>query len=241
MRRIILLALVAVLAFFAYVCVTDGVVNDNFHIEISSFSDIEKQSEDMTKELADYNELNDKTFEVAKNNLSSAIKGYKNIKIEYNDLIETLGLEEKEETEIIESTKTAYQIDFLWAIIGNYATKEGLTDINLVFRESEKKAPSNAGYILADLEFAVSGQYILIANFLYDLEDDDRLSFEISKFEMQKGKATFTVSNVPIESSTLTTLSSISENSSSSSSNSLSGSSSLKGNATNTTRTQSFN
>ena len=223
MRRIILLTLVVALAFFGYTCVTEGIINDNFHIDIASFSKIEKESEKMTKELSDYDEKNEKQFEVAQNDLDSAIKEYENVKTEYNDLIETLGIEE-DESEIVESTKTAYQIDFLWAIIGNYATKEGIKDLNLVFVESVGKAPVSSGYVLADLEFSVSGEYILIANFLYDLEDDDRLAFEINDFYMEKGKASFTVYNVPIESSTLTELSSSSTSTISPTTNSISNS-----------------
>ena len=214
MRRIILVALVAVLIIFSYFCVVEGVQNDTFNIDIAKLEDVEEESDKMTKELSDYNEKNDKQFSAIKNNLIVAIKNYESTKTEYQDLVETLGLDEESSDELLESTNKAYQIDFLWAIIGNYARNEANPnldlDLDLVFVESTSaKAPDNAGYIYADLKFTVKGQYMEIADFIYDLEDDDRLSFEIRDFNMISGKATFTVHNVPVESSTLSNVSTV--------------------------------
>lgn len=213
MRRIILLALVGVLIFFGYLCFVEGVENSDFNIDIAEFKKVDSESTKMTKELSAYNEKNDKKFEATKNNLSVAIKKYENKKNEYLDLVETLGLDEQEKEEVIEMTNKAYQIDFLLAIIGNYARNEVDSrldlDLDLVFVESTTAtAPSNAGYIFADLKFSVKGQYLEIANFIYDLEDDDRLAFEIRDFNMVSGNATFTVYKVPIESSTLSSITS---------------------------------
>ena len=63
-------------------------------------------------------------------------------------------------------------------------------------------------YIMCDLKFTVSGDYIPITDFIYDLEDDNKLGFEISDFSLAKGgdnlQATFTVKNVPINNKNLT-------------------------------------
>lgn len=214
MRRIILVALVAVLIVFSYFCVVEGVQNETFNIDIAKLGDVEKESDQMTKELSNYNEKNDKQFTAVKNNLIVAIKNYESTKTEYQDLVETLGLDEESGDEFIETNSKAYQIDFLWAIIGNYARNEADSnldlDLDLVFVESTSaKAPDNAGYIFADLKFTVKGQYMEIADFIYDLEDDDRLAFEIRDFSMVSGKATFTVYNVPVESSTLSNVSAV--------------------------------
>ena len=216
MRRIILVALVAILCFFGYNCVTEGVLNDTLNIKISKFEQVEDDSETMTKALATYNDKNDKQFETLKNDLTVAINSYENTKAEYEELIETLDIsfdtpteEESNENVIVDLTTKAYQIEFLLATIGNYATKEGIQDLDLVFVESTSSNTSyNAGYVSADLKFTVEGEYILISNFLYDLEDDDRLAFEIRDFYMVEGKATFTVYNIPLESSTLSTITS---------------------------------
>lgn len=209
MRRIILVVLVAVLAFFGYMCVFKGVENDAMGIEIINLEEVKDESEKMSKELAAYDEKNEKQYEGVEAGIHVAIKDYENTKTEYQDLVETLGLNEDSQTEdVFETTKKAYRIDFLFTTIGNYARAENSSesdlDLDLVFVESKNaQAPDGAGYIFADLEFDVKGSYMKIANFIYDLEDDDRLGYEIRDFQMKEGHAVFTVYNVPIESSTL--------------------------------------
>lgn len=250
MRRIILLVLVGVLAFFGYVCVVNGVENSTFGIEIFKVEEIDEDSSKLSKELNAYEEKNEKQFKAVESGLNVALKNYENAKSEYQELIEILGVNNEEaQEEVIEATTKPYQIDFLFAIIGNYAraenNSEGDLDLDLVFVESTSaSAPKNAGYIFADLKFTVKGSYVKIANFLYDLEDDDRLAYEIRDFTMTSGRATFTVYNVPIESTTLSGVgtsgagSSMTENDLTGSLNSgnLPGSSSLPG-LTNTTTT----
>lgn len=67
-------------------------------------------------------------------------------------------------------------------------------------------------YTMCDLKFTVSGDYIPITNFIFRLEDDNRLGFEISDFTLVKGgenlQATFTVKNVPINNENLIDISS---------------------------------
>lgn len=209
MRRIILVALVLVLGIFGYVCFTQGFDNSMLDIEIYSLEDVKKESKKMSEELSAYNEKNEKQYEGVKTNLNVAIKDYENTKNEYQDLVVTLGLDQESTTEdVLEASQKAYQIDFLFAIIGNYARAENSSksdlDLDLVFVESSSvQAPENAGYIYANLKFDVKGNYMKIADFIYDLEDDDRLGYEIRDFQMMEGHAIFTVYNVPIESSTL--------------------------------------
>lgn len=211
MRRIILIALVAVLGFFGYICVATGFENDTLDIEIFKLEDIQEASEDMSKELAAYDEINEKQYKAMNASINVAIKDYENTKAEYEDLVKTLGLDKETDTGVLVSTKKAYQIDFLFAIIGNYARAENSSqkdlDLDLIFVESSTKAPANSGYIYADLKFDVKGNYMKIADFIYDLEDDDRLGYEIRDFVMKEGHAVFVVYNVPIESSTLSQVS----------------------------------
>ena len=63
---------------------------------------------------------------------------------------------------------------------------------------------------MCDLTFNVTGDYIALTDFLFDLEGDDSLRFEINDFVMQKGgqnlQATFVVKDVPIDSKTLSSV-----------------------------------
>ena len=62
-------------------------------------------------------------------------------------------------------------------------------------------------YIMCDLKFTVSGDYIPLTDFIYDLEDDPKLGFEISDFALSKGgdnlQATFTVKSIPVNNKNL--------------------------------------
>ena len=63
---------------------------------------------------------------------------------------------------------------------------------------------------MSDINFTVSGTYNSVIEFVYDIEDDDRLGFEIKNFKMSKGgtgvQATFSAIGVPINSETITSL-----------------------------------
>jgi len=60
------------------------------------------------------------------------------------------------------------------------------------------------------LNFTVTGDYIPITNFIYNLEDDETLNFEISDFMLEKGgenlQSIFVVKNVPINSKNLSAI-----------------------------------
>ena len=117
--------------------------------------------------------------------------------------------------------------------MGNYATEEGVIlqfDVTKSASVGSSKSSSSQDYIFCDLNFTVTGEYIPVTDFIYDIEDDDRFKFEITSFAMtkpkieevvplypentpedvlkQKVKATFKVKSLPINADTLTTTSS---------------------------------
>ena len=63
---------------------------------------------------------------------------------------------------------------------------------------------------MCDLSFTVTGEYIALTDFVYSMENDEKLNFEISNFVLEKGgenlQATFVVKEVPINSSNLSTV-----------------------------------
>ena len=102
-----------------------------------------------------------------------------------------------------------YEVDFLWATIGNYATENNLT-LQFDITKSTSIAAVSADYAMCDLNFTVTGEYIAITDFLYDIENNDKLGFEISNFVMEKGgenlQATFVVKGVPINNRSLSSV-----------------------------------
>ena len=149
--------------------------------------------------------INDIQFENSKKSLTSAIKNYKNTKEEYEALAESVKTNDEEAVDI--SLVDTYDVDFLWTAIGNYGTEEGIS-LKFNITKSTSSLIDTVAYTICDLKFTVSGDYIPITDFIYDLEDDNKLGFEISDFALVKGgdnlQATFTVKNVPINNKNLT-------------------------------------
>ena len=102
-----------------------------------------------------------------------------------------------------------YDVDFLWTTIGNYATQKGVT-LQFDVSKSATKTSILPEYVICDLNFTITGDYIAITDFIYSMENDDKLNFEIRDFLMEKGgenlQATFIVKDVPINSKNLSTV-----------------------------------
>lgn len=70
-----------------------------------------------------------------------------------------------------------YEIDFLWTKLGNYAKEENVV---IKIDVTSNEASSN----LYNLGFSVTGNYVNITDFIYDIENDSRLGFRIDDFSM---------------------------------------------------------
>lgn len=204
MKRVIIIILLVVAIVLGYQIVVNGVENSDGEILVSSYSQVEEDSEDLSTDIAAYNTLNDTQYNTMLTSLSTSITNYKEAKEEYDTLIAELEtmVDDTSEDIVYVSPVTGYEIDFLWAIVGNYAKAEGII-MTMDINKTSGTGADITGYDYYNLSFSVTGQYIDIASFLYAIEDDDRLNFEIRNFSMTSGAATFTVPNVPIDSETL--------------------------------------
>lgn len=205
MKRVIIIILLVIAIVLGYQIVVNGVENSDGEILVSSYTQVEDDSEDLSTDIAAYNTLNDTQYKAMLTSLSTSITNYKEAKEEYDALIaelETMVDETTEEEVVYVSPETVYEIDFLWATVGNYAKAEGIT-MTMDISKASSAGTQLTGYDNYNLSFSVTGQYIDIASFLYAIEDDDRLNFEIRNFSMTSGAATFTVPNVPIDNETL--------------------------------------
>ena len=143
------------------------------------------QLNDSIKEL---NEKNNSEYKVALNKKQAAVDNFEDSKSEYDELALTASVEEIREA----NKREEYFLDYLWMKIGTYANN------------SEIKVLINPNYEAATIDFDISGQYIAVINFIYDLENDPDLSFNIDNLVMQGGssaavtKASFQVRNVNI-------------------------------------------
>ena len=201
MRKNLIICLLLILVIMTYILITSGLKEGKFGIE--SFLKLQQKTAELHSTVYELQNKNTSEYEEKMQDLRNAASNYKTQKDEYEKLIPLIqGVGSNSEKKF-----DLYDIDFLWTIIGNYATEEGVVLQFDVSQISNDAVFSNIDYILCDLKFSVSGEYLSIKNFLYDIENDDRLSFEIRNFTLEKEgdalKSTFVVKSTPINKTNL--------------------------------------
>lgn len=198
MRKFLIKSLLFILIIMTLILLISGIGYGNFGIK--SFLKLEQETSNLYSEVYKLQEKNTIEYESKKELLINSAKIYNQKKSEYNSLIPII-------YGVGNNMFDLYEIDFLWTIIGNYATEEGIIlqfDISKTLNDSVFE---NTDYILCNLNFTISGEYSSIVDFIYDLENDERLGFEIRNFELKKFEenlqAKFVVNSTPINKTNL--------------------------------------
>ena len=128
----------------------------------------------------------------------------------------------------------------IWVAMGNHAKAQGVDlKMDVTLNNSVSKT--------YDLKFTVTGGYIQIVDFLYDVERDSTLVFKIENFKLVAGETTdvlvgtFTCKDIKINISEITGSSSTSTGSSTDSSTNSSNTNTTNTNTTNTNSTNTSN
>ena len=159
--------------------------------KVASVSQLQASSKKLNTEVATLEKRTTDEFNTQKAELSNIIENYRNTKVEYDNVVARLSAEAAEALIAIQENdlKDIYDVDFLWTIIGNYATEEGVNlkfDVTRNTTSALSLSNTSTNYVVCDLKFVITGNYINLTDFIYDLEDDDRLNFEINDFDMKK-------------------------------------------------------
>ena len=128
--------------------------------------------------------------------LEETFEQYKIQKEKYEQLV---GVTEGITDEIYETKQ--YDIGYLWRVLGKYAEKRSVS----LGIDVQKNNTAKSSY---NINFALSGKYVNISQFITDIENDSDLYFRIYNFNMTGNSdmvsATFTVRNVNIDPTTIT-------------------------------------
>lgn len=169
MKKILIAILIIILLVLSYVIFAKS-INIGF-IKVDSIKDIKAASSNLENKFEEANELSNKTYPNEVDNLENAIKFLKLSKQEYDNKKAYA----KDDEEIGTTQIKKYEIDYLWTVLGNYRKDRGVNVLNLDLKSTQT---SN----IYDLEFTLIGSYVSITDFIYDIEDDEQLNFDIENF-----------------------------------------------------------
>ena len=142
-------------------------------LKLESINDIKSASNNLEQKFNTSKEISAQTYPNSIENLDKVVRELKTVKQQYQ--AKTINNQEAESNlGVIQVEK--YNIEYLWTIIGNYATKNGVT-LTLDVKSTNADDVYN-------LNFNLEGKYIGITDFIYSLEDDDELKFEIKDFKI---------------------------------------------------------
>lgn len=206
-RKVTLSIILIILVFGCFILLFGN--QEGIRSKVASVKQLETSSKELNTAVTQLEKNSTTEYEEKKNELKKIIKEYREAKKEYDKIVpqyaagEMISVEENE-------LKDIYDVDFLWTIVGNYATEEGINlkmDINKNTTSASSINNTSSNYVVCDLKFVITGKYINLTDFIYDIEDDDRLNFEISDFDMQKNEqdlqVTLTVREIKVNASTL--------------------------------------
>lgn len=189
-KKLLLLILVIILAYGVFSSWAHGVSINLFGKEFmtSSYAGIASKADELNNRIDELEAKNNTDYKLALNKKQAAVSNFENSKNEYANLAAEASIEDIKEA----NKKEEYYLDYLWMKIGTYANN------------SDIKVLINPNYDAKLINFDVSGQYIAVINFIYDLENDPDLAFNIDNLVMQGGssaavtKASFQVRDVTI-------------------------------------------
>lgn len=169
MRKLVIIGIILILSILAFFVIIQGISLSSF--KINSIKQLQSSSNNLDDSLSKASELTKKIYPEAVDSLEKSVKGFNTVKSEYDSKLKYTN-----ETEVA-TVKETYDIEFLWTILGNYATKEGVI-LTLDIKEGVVKDNYN-------LSFTLVGSYVGITDFIYDIENDERLNFQAENLVME--------------------------------------------------------
>lgn len=175
MKKVLISIIGIVLLIFICVAVFKGISIGK--LSIYSKESIKEQSLDLDKKIEEANAQINQNYAKSVADIETSITNLKNAKEEYESKVGLNG-----ELGITQIEK--YKIEYLWSIIGGYATDEGVK-LDLDIKETSIDDTYN-------VNFTLYGSYVGIIDFIYDIENDDELNYRINEFKIEPSATTTT-------------------------------------------------
>lgn len=195
MRKNVFIGL-SLIAFLCFLLILNFGLNLGF-FKILSYDEIEDANINKKILLAEYDDLVNNDYKNKENEFKQSYEDYKSSKEEFEKLVSNGQIDKNALGQYLE----IYDLTEISNILDKYA-KEKNTQIDFNVLNSKTNYAISSEYVICDISFKVRGEYIDITDFIYSIEDDDRLDFEISDFELTNDndvlEASFNVRNIPI-------------------------------------------
>ena len=181
-KKLLLLIAVVICAYGSYTCFAKGyfgIVTPKFEakIDVVSYNDLKSNKEKLDNDMKQLNSLNTEKLDAAAESVRLEQKNYEAKKNEYDTLALTASKEDIAEANKIER----YLLDYLWIRVGNYANDNAV---------KFKMTPDDVN---ATLSFDITGSYVSVINFIYDIQNDSELNFKVDGIVVEGGSSDQTV------------------------------------------------
>lgn len=204
MRKILIMFLVLALVAIFGVMVVSGIEIGTFEVGHSVQEIINKNSE-LDSDIAALNTRIQTEYANTRTNLDTS---YKKLQAEKQNYQSAIAYTTEEERQAANQTEE-YKLEYLWTNIGLYATKHNVTmKADLSYGTSGVSNQYN-------MSFTVTGPYLSISEFVYEIEKDPELGFRIEEFTLvpyAEGilQGTFIIKNISIDPTSLSKSASVS-------------------------------
>lgn len=172
MKKLLLFLLIGALVYLTWDTITNGM--DQF--DIPSYKDIQTANQKLDTQISELDTVIDVDYTLAVKNVEKAKNDF-NVKKQAYDSLAANATDEQLEAAMREEE---FLLDYLWILVGNYAE-----DNNVKFLMNV-----NDDYTI---DFDVTGSYISIINFIYDITNDPELRFLVDNIELEGGSNQDTV------------------------------------------------
>lgn len=188
MRKILLSILVCLLLILTVFFMVKGFGA----IGLKGIIDINKKNKEIDQKIVELSDEVNNVYKSTETKLKSTADTLTATKTEY----ENQAILSSSQSSSYVSQNEKYDIEYLWTRLGHFAKDENCT------LKIDVSKTGGANENLYNLKFSVGGSYSAITDFVYDVENDSKLGFEIENFAINSPgetlTATFDCKDIPI-------------------------------------------
>lgn len=166
MKKILIGLIILLLLILGYFMIFRSISIGKFKID--SIDNIKNMSNILNGKLQQANQISDQTYPSKVSNLEDAIKKLETEKNEYTTRVSY----SNSNGEAFSAYIREYKIETLMVDLGRYSNQNDLEDLKLDLKTTKASG-------VYDLNLTIVGTYESVYEFIYDIENDDELLFEI--------------------------------------------------------------